>query len=85
MSAHIVRGAEPSVHFQVCGVTCRVDSVNLAYILEVITAVFTIAVRDILVFCHRIVTVLEERLKARDFVRSQWSRHRAMQNGSPPY
>jgi hypothetical protein len=85
VSAHTVRESELSVHFQVCGVTCRVDSVNLADILEVITAVFTIAVRDILVLCHRIVTVLEERLKARDFVRFQWCRHRAMPNGSPPY
>jgi len=56
-----------------------VDSVNLADILEVIAAVFTVAVRDIL--CHRIVTVVEERLKARDFVRSQWCRHRALPNG----
>ena len=44
---------------------------------------FTVAVRDILY--HRIVTVVEESLKARDFVRSQWCRHRAMPNGSPPY
>jgi hypothetical protein len=71
------------VHCQVCGVPYCVDSVNLAVILEVIAAVFTIAVRDIL--CHRIVTVVDERLKARDFVRSRWCRRRAMPNGSPPY
>jgi len=65
------------------GVSYRVDSVNLADILEVIAAVFTVAVRDIL--CHRIVTVVEERLKARDFVRSQCCRHRVIPNGSPPY
>jgi len=75
--------SELPLHCQVCGLSYSVDSVNLADILEVIASVFTVAVRYIL--CHRIVTVVEERLKARDFVRSQWCRHRAMPNGSPPY
>ena len=62
--------SELPVHCQVCGLSYRVDSVNLADILEVIAAVFTVAVRCIL--CHRIVTIVEERVKTRDFVRSQW-------------